>query len=244
MQDALGIDDKKCHKLKAEVEKVRNQCMQDCALFGWGNNKHGQLATKATMLSVPKKIDLPETITIDETNKDSSIKTKTSVLIQKIFCSIRHSGILLSDGEFWACGNCPEAGKAVLTNIIEGNDVKIEEESKAKELTYRDSKTHAAQLADSEEEDEGKINRKKGNKKQKKEKIAPKNVKGKQLTQPANKSKKGQKWEKKREEQILNLEMENLEATISHRFINLTPLLSEKVIGKHCVVEDVWWTPV
>ena len=168
MQETLGIDDKKCHRLRAEVEKVRNECMQDCALFGWGNNKHGQLATKNSIVPAPKKINLPETITIDETNKDSSIKTKNSIFIQKIFCGNRYSGILLSNGEFWACGNCPEAGKAVLTNIIEGIDTNSDEESKGEEDLQKNkkfSKTKTAQQADSNDEDEGEGNRKKGNKK-------------------------------------------------------------------------------
>ena len=38
----LGItDENKCSKLKGEVDKVRTTAMEDCSLFGWGNNAHG-----------------------------------------------------------------------------------------------------------------------------------------------------------------------------------------------------------
>lgn len=33
-------------------------------------------------------------------------------------------------------------------------------------------------------------------------------------------------------------------ATISHRFINLTTLLSQRNIGRNLIVEQVWWTPI
>ena len=77
MRDTLGITDENlASKLKGELEKVRKECMQDCALFGWGTNKHGQLATKSLFASNPIKITLPDHITLDETKKDlNSIKT-------------------------------------------------------------------------------------------------------------------------------------------------------------------------
>ena len=61
------------------------------------------------------KIALPEHVILDETKKDvNSIKTQQSILVEKIFCSNKHSGILLSNGEFWAVGDCERAGKANL----------------------------------------------------------------------------------------------------------------------------------
>jgi len=58
---------------------------------------------------------VPEHIILDETTKNlDSIVNQEVVLIEKIFCSNKHSGILLSNGEFWACGNCPGAGKAII----------------------------------------------------------------------------------------------------------------------------------
>ena len=77
---------------------------------------------------MPKKIELPEHICLDETTKNiDSIKTQEAILIEKLFCSNKHSGILLSNGEFWACGNCPDAGKEVLKVV---SAPAAEEESK------------------------------------------------------------------------------------------------------------------
>lgn len=72
MHDTLGItDENQCSKLKGELEKVRKSCIEDCALFGWGNNRSGQLATKkANILSAPKKLDVPDHIVLDETKKN------------------------------------------------------------------------------------------------------------------------------------------------------------------------------
>jgi len=118
MRDTLGItDENQCSKLKGEIDKVREVCMSDCALFGWGSNKYGQLGSKAMVYAQAKKIDLPSIIMLDETKKDlNSIKNQQSVLIEKIFCGNRYSGLLLSNGEFWACGNCAQASKTAITN--------------------------------------------------------------------------------------------------------------------------------
>ena len=44
MQDTLGItDENQCSKLKGEIDKVRAPCLEDSAIYGWGNNKVGQL---------------------------------------------------------------------------------------------------------------------------------------------------------------------------------------------------------
>jgi alpha-tubulin suppressor-like RCC1 family protein len=78
---------------------------------------------------------LPDHITLDETKKDlNSIKTQKSVLIEKIFCGNRFSGMLLSNGEFWACGNCPQAAKAVLMSAKQANEVSEEESKREKQI--------------------------------------------------------------------------------------------------------------
>ena len=84
----------------------------------------------------------------------------------------------------------------------------------------------------------------KGNKKQKavkKEKGGNARNNKEVLHHTAPKSKKAQRWEKKMEEQKI---MNEMEATISHRFVNLSELLSQKAIGKNFIVENVWWTPL
>lgn len=117
MRDTLGLpDENMCNKLKGEVEKVRDECIKECALLGWGKNSHGQLATrKLNFATAPKRIVLPEVVTLDETKKDmNSIKTQQSIFVDKIACGNRFSAFILSNGETWACGNCPQAGKPAL----------------------------------------------------------------------------------------------------------------------------------
>ena len=58
---------------------------------------------------------VPDHVVLDETTRNiDSIVKQESITIKKIFCSNKHSGILLSNGEFWACGNCPGAGAAII----------------------------------------------------------------------------------------------------------------------------------
>lgn len=122
MKDTLGLPDENwCSKFKREIEKVQDSCVEEYVLYGWGNNKYGQLATKkAITIGAPKKIDLPEHIILDETNIDlDSIKVKENIVIEKIFCSNKYSGILLSNGEFWGSGNCAQAGRENIRNLDE-----------------------------------------------------------------------------------------------------------------------------
>ena len=49
-------------------------------------------------------------------------------------------------------------------------------------------------------------------------------------------------FNKKKQEE--NKQLAELEETISHRFINLTSLLSQKAIGKDLQIEEIWWTPM
>lgn len=47
MRDTLGIaDENLCSKLKGCIDEVRTSAIEDSCLYGWGNNKHGQLACK------------------------------------------------------------------------------------------------------------------------------------------------------------------------------------------------------
>ena len=72
---------------------------------------------------------MPAHVTLDETNKNfDSITTQESILIENIFCGNHFSGFLLSNGEFWACGNCADAGKVA------------DEEEKPTELTKEEKR--------------------------------------------------------------------------------------------------------
>lgn len=117
----------------------------------------------------------------------------------------------------------------------------MQEESKYAQMVrdedYKEARTQgnfsAAQDSPPEEEERrgGKRGGNKGGKN--------KNKRDKEGGQPQPKSKKAQRWEKKMEEHKMQQE---LEATITHRFVNLTQLLSQRAIGKDMIVEHVWFT--
>lgn len=47
MRDTLGIQDENmCSKLKGAIDDVREAAIEESCLYGWGTNKHGQLAAK------------------------------------------------------------------------------------------------------------------------------------------------------------------------------------------------------
>ena len=119
MRDTLGItDENECSVLQTKIKEVSTDCVEECCVYGWGNNKHGQLAQGKTMIQgQPMKLSLPGHIVLDETKRTiNSIKDQYTISVTKIFCSSRFSGLLLSNGEFWAAGNCAGAGKNIVAN--------------------------------------------------------------------------------------------------------------------------------
>lgn len=52
-------------------------------------------------------------------------------MIEDFFCGTKFSGVLLNNGEFWACGNCSNAGKANINASKKGaQEGNTEEEQK------------------------------------------------------------------------------------------------------------------
>ena len=68
------------------------------------------------IVSTPRKIDLPDHILLDETKKNlNSIKEMAeSTMIERVFCGNKFSAFLTNTGEFWAAGNCANAGKVAI----------------------------------------------------------------------------------------------------------------------------------
>jgi len=64
-----------------------------------------------------------------------SIKTQTSILIERVFCGNKFSAFTTSNGEFWASGNCTNSAKAAVAKQSIGgaaaaSEVNPEEEQK------------------------------------------------------------------------------------------------------------------
>ena len=89
-------------------------------------------------------------------------------MIKKIFCSNKHSGILLSNGEFWGSGNCTQPGKENLKNQDE--ERKMKQINKDKEfLNFLQSSM--GDNIENEDDNRGK-GKQKGKKKQHPRKVA------------------------------------------------------------------------
>ena len=42
MRDALGIEDEnECQVFQKKIQEVSVSCVEECCVYGWGNNKHG-----------------------------------------------------------------------------------------------------------------------------------------------------------------------------------------------------------
>ena len=51
MRDALGIEDEnECQVFQKKIQEVSVSCVEECCVYGWGNNKHGQLASGKALI--------------------------------------------------------------------------------------------------------------------------------------------------------------------------------------------------
>ena len=102
---------------------MRNSCIEDCGVYGWGSNKHGQLAQKNALqtISAPCKIVVPNHILLNETKKnlDSIKEMYGSILIERVFCGSKYSAFQTNTGEFWATGNCADSAKVAVAKANE-----------------------------------------------------------------------------------------------------------------------------
>jgi len=241
MRDVLGItDENQCAKLKGEIDKVRSSCIEDGGLYGWGNNKHGQLGVltpEKIRSSIGRISQLPGHVVVDETHKDiNSIKGQQSILIEKIFCGNRFSAILLTNGELWVCGNCAQAGKSAIQGTANAAQARNdEEEEKLAQMQRDDEFKRVLALQKNKESSEEEWGGGRNKKKKKSRQKSPPKAKAAEA-----KSKKRQRFESKQEEQK---QLKEMRAELAHSFVDLTGLFSMRAIGKNMIVDNVWWTP-
>ena len=165
------------------------------------------------MSSTPLDIALPEELTLSEQGLDTnSIQIVKHVYLDDIVCGSRFSGLISSEGDLWLCGNFkPQAPK------------KDEEEEKQEQIAK--DKEFAAFLANDNAH-------KKGGQKRKDTQPGSKG-KGKK-DREAQKSARGQKY-------LEHTESRDKEKLLKHRFINMTPLVSQKAFGKNYCVDNIWF---
>ena len=110
----LGIvDENEGFKFNFELEKVKQTRLIESSVYTWGSNKYGQLGVfKGNMVQYPIKVDVPDCITVQEAiMKVNSIKAQNPVYIEDVICSSKISGLVLSNGDLWLCGNSSQKDK-------------------------------------------------------------------------------------------------------------------------------------
>jgi len=124
MEDVLGIIDPVIqHKLRYEVNQVRDLKFKDINLYGYGANSFTQLGLFDKFASVPKKIPLPPL-----TYKDD--------YILRFACGRRNTAILTKKGELWITGNCKHDIDKKVRKVYEKEDDNENPESSDEDTKY------------------------------------------------------------------------------------------------------------
>ena len=100
LADVLGImQEVEQDKLRFEVGRVRDGLIGECKVWGWGNNKWGQLGLYGgNNFPEPKQIPLPDLFEASQLQKDRDF-------IVNIECGKRQSAFITHKGEVWVTGN-------------------------------------------------------------------------------------------------------------------------------------------
>ena len=90
--DVMGLEEDHINKLNYEMGTLKFETSKDMKLWGWGNNKNGQLglANNQTFVKYPTLIDLPNMMSDDT--------------IEKIFCYKEYSILLTKFGNIFITG--------------------------------------------------------------------------------------------------------------------------------------------
>jgi hypothetical protein len=93
-------------KIRGKKKLVENRSVDQVQLFGWGDNKSGELAHSGLVaIPAPKEIELPGDLKkVEEQDKKTTLE-KRHVSTSQIFCGRRVSGLVSASGELWMAGN-------------------------------------------------------------------------------------------------------------------------------------------
>lgn len=90
-------------KVRFEIGKVLSKQIGEPKVYGWGNNKQGQLGIYGfNNVHEPKQIPLPE-INSNDTLFINGGKAKDYIV--SIECGKRHSAFITKNGQLWITGN-------------------------------------------------------------------------------------------------------------------------------------------
>ena len=86
--------------MRFEIGRVRFGIIGESKIWGWGNNKWGQLG-----LYGPNNVPEPKIISIPEINEPKIAQDAKKDYIVQVECGKRHSAFITNKGEIWIAGN-------------------------------------------------------------------------------------------------------------------------------------------
>lgn len=91
--DFMGVEEDHLNKLNYEISTLKFESSKNLKLWGWGNNKNGQLGlmNNQTFVKTPTQINLPNLMPDDT--------------IEKIYCDRTYSILLTKFGNVFITGN-------------------------------------------------------------------------------------------------------------------------------------------
>ena len=106
--DILGMSSNKIKQLtNKEIKKVENGSVKNIKIWGYGNNRFGQLGLASTKYSkIPTKLEIPE----------NDLKINNDFIV-KIICSNTISLLITKKGKIYICGNFSQKEKQNIINI-------------------------------------------------------------------------------------------------------------------------------
>ena len=119
-KDILGMSSNKIKQLtNKEIKKVENGSVKNIKIWGYGNNRFGQLGLASTKYSkIPTKLEIPE----------NDLKINNDFIV-KIICSNTISLLITKKEKIYICGNFNQKEKQ---NIIKIEDKSQEEKNENK----------------------------------------------------------------------------------------------------------------
>ena len=107
-KDILGMSTNKIKQLtNKEIKKVENGSVKNIKIWGYGNNRFGQLGLASTKYSkIPIKLEIPE----------NDLKLNNDFIV-KIICSNTISLLITKKGKIYICGNFSQKEKQNIINI-------------------------------------------------------------------------------------------------------------------------------
>ena len=154
--DFMGVEEDHLNKLNYEINTLKFESSKNMKLWGWGNNKNGQLGlmNNQTFIKTPTQINLPNLMPDDT--------------IEKIYCDKTYSILLTKFGNIFITGNYSvkeQSNDNQKNNNIKQNNNNQGKKNKGKNKNHKD-----------EHKDKGKKNDKNKEKNKENENINNNNV--------------------------------------------------------------------